>query len=575
MTGSSPTSQPSPSPAASSQNARQSLVDLREAIDLKSQIDTQTTESQALLAQQISTLTKDVRKERLFNSENPFEDSSRFDFTGCDEFLTKFNNDKLAFLRALIQFLSKHDVEVNLELATWMQSPFKPKDIIDRYNALAQAEDEAWHDWWDEDRLNPENTTQNSPSITDWWEGFCMNLQSGSDDVNFDLEDIYDETIGKYTAAADGVSGKFYRLGALPNQPFLQFMTYTLQDVELIQKCAVYISKSGTSYLVQLTSNGSIEKYWETGRENLSWSNVTQGSDIQKDFNTYLNQGSQAEKIIEIRSYISDKQAEVTLAQSNQELGQPEFEADGSEHVSQSTQEQASTAPRALTPSQIRERIAILHEKEKANPSRLLSILTFIGIDKNLLFGALAMDASIPNNELDFTITSVMGAMFTVVLRRSSLPSFITGDSENGESSPNQPVDAPNTQVNNTPEVLSKSTNRNQNSIHSKKSTTFTIPENFVVSNNEAIYLAPGTKITLQQRQNITFYNNIAGGSGNRIGDRDLEGVDNQNGKVVTVKKPCLILHESIDQGTLGRNITIQGHAQYSLKENFTNFNFN
>ena len=592
--------EPSPSrtPGASETNSSNPRAELmREVVSLNTQLTDTTSDAQALLPSQIQEITRKVRVDNLLYRENPYENDAFFDLSGCENYISAYGG-KENLIRTFLYYNWTFDTDSDdgLTLAMFRgETKFNLLQGIIRYNAEAQTENESMLSSTSVPGVGPNEKIELPPSSyfnskRDSIANFTIRdtgdaVQAGNQNIGFDLEDIYNETVGDLEIGnTDG--GQFISLNSEHGARFLEYLVLSLQSLDDIHRIVPFINHDGVKHLVKLGDDGEIVGVHEFNSyftiSDIEWGQPN--DTIKQAYETHLTRGSRHEKVIDIQRYITDNNSEAQAQRSRQELEQPEYtlNEDGEVQVrteqgtSQNASSQESQAPRAFTTSQIRERITILNRLDKQNPSRILSALSFLGMRRDLLIGAMAMDTQVPNNELEISLTRALAAAFTVILRRSTLPSFLTDGASSSNEGSNQAVIAPETRMASRPEVLSLNTNDNQNRIHRKRKTNFQIPESGItLAANQAIYLAPGTQVTIQKDSTMQFFTTVNGGEGNRLGDTHIQSADTEDGTVLTVQKPCLILRESIEDGTIAHNVKITGHAQYSLKEKFTNFNFN
>jgi len=577
---------PKAKPTSSNTNSKapKSLVDYKKLVKLDEELTLATQELKNLQRSEIDKHTQSIRKERLKYKHDVYESDEFFDLSGCEAYIRAYGG-KEELIRAYFYYSWYNDSDrVEITYTNIGSGKFKLIDHINIYNGSVIDKNKEFFNVHQQGFTNKPAQeayyNNNKTTIHEFTIKDPIDVgQSGSNDVLFDLETVYDETIAKIQNVANIPNGRFIQLGSSQdeNSYFIKFLTHTLQKSKTIKNVIAYIAPDNDRYLLKLDDQGEISEQWECERDDISWS-TTIDSSIKNNFNTYLKEGSTDEKVREIKQYIQENQLEAQKAKSEQEIKQPELvtSEDGNVIAYQEETLQGNKASkRKLTASQIKERVEILNRKDKENPSKLLAMLEMMGLNKAFIIGAIAANTDIANNDLDISIMAVMGAAFTVIFRKSSLPSFITGSSESNSNSALQ-YERPNAQQAITPENISRGGQTTQDKIHKRQYTQYNITDKKLIdiATKEAIYLAPGTTMTVQADQEVTLYNNIEGKKDQKLSKSHIKSETTKQGKQITVNKPALLLRDSIKQ-PLEKNITFKGHIYYSQKNTFKNFNFN
>ena len=580
-------------PSSQPRSARQDII--QNARELSTEYKNARGEVRQKMQTRINTVTKQVRKEKLRYNENPYETGDFFNFDGCERYIDNYGGRE-ELIRAFVYFLYYNDTDRNeIETAAWIQG-IGVLQAITTYNNDADAENNEYLEV-DAEKfpLNPQSSkfyrdNENDIKtfkIKDVWD---LGLTTGSNTFEVGTEELVEQLIDPVVVPPNNEDGTFFNIqqGPIKGNPhngFLKFVVYSLLETEEISKIIGYIAPNGDKYLLKINTDGTpIEKY-EIGEATIKFEPIEDDDGIIENFNVHLDIGSQDEKAQEISDYLQAVESPQSQSQETQEEQEPLIQsepitnAEGErvlvnpnlvEDQSHTEQENGSN----LTAARILERRGILKEQEKRNPSKLLALLSNIGISKELILGALAADKDVPDNKLEISVFAVVSAIVTITFNKSSLPSVISG-SEESSASHTGVIPAVDDTPSTTVETLSLlRVIRTQEDLHNDQRTKYIIDSPFKVKRNEAIYMSQNTEITMQKGVEINIYNNIEGKENQKLTSSDIEITEDNTGKKIKLKKPGFILHDSL-QEPLKTNMSFMGHVAYSLKTKFQNYKTN
>ena len=563
-----PSRQPSRSPNLSTNS---DLIERARKINtLYAQASTDELKDQ--LQTRIDAVTASIRTENLRYSVDPYDDVSRFNFSNVDPHLLK--HKKIGLLRALYYHLNEEGVDSNIKITKTDYHETKPiAAFIDLINRQARIDSKTL--------FNAQYIDQHhNKTLQDNW-------VDGSQ-VEYDLDELHKFTIKDINHSRTSPGFHPITININGNQPYLDFLIYSFTSLDTINNTVIYIDSDKEVYFVYLDESGMPVKMITDDRADNTFRLSNEHGDdvsdaIRNEFIAQINQGTQESKAAEIANYLNmqdtQRQSVESESESESDLTQPQVITNASgERVLvdpnevEDNQEDVNQKTTKLTSARIVERIGILKRKEKENPSKLLAILSGIGISKHLILGALAADNNVDDDDLKISVLKVMSAIITITFSKSSLPSVIT--SGNSETTQNTgPIPEVNEDRERTVEILKfLPSAMSQVDLHRQLATTYNIDYTKKIKGNEAIYLSQNTEITLAKNEEITIFNNLDGGNGNMLSDNDLSVQETDSDKKIKLNKPGFLLTQSLENGELRPNVSFFGHVRYSRKEKFQNF---
>lgn len=470
---------------------------------------------------------------------------------------------EIAYLHYLHRY---HDINTEITVDQWLAMQEVPKKIEDRELHVQATQKTQTIPIAPFTNRNEEYTkAQEKYAEQEMYLG-SLDTFLGANDAGFDQESTIDILI----ARLDQKNLTEDTLTAL-DPTTLQYCLLLLFDPVKLAHCAVSKDTDGNYILINFKDPQTPETLTITSNNSKHNFQTKRIDEVPALIKLRDNKTALEDKIQQIndfyqakRELVKDK-VEPTVKQTSLEQI-PGLNVPAELETTDTTQAQAPK----LNITQVKERIKILEKKGQKNT--LLSVVEFFGFSREKIYALLANDQSVPTAKLNISIFGIFSAMLTISRNFLTNRKAIYDRLKTGEQSKEHAVKAPSTINENETEVLSFNPSvKNQNTIHEKNITQYKIKENLNIGSNNGIYLAPNTQVTVSEKDELTFFKDTDAKQQLETKKQATENNGSTTYKYV-VEKPCFLLQESVEKGTLKKNIKFEGQMYYSNKKSFAQF---